>query len=91
MSDTEKPVTLRDEDCFKRIKSSFSGPIWDNAPKFEKKSDVPENLKGFTVVASSSASEPYGALMTELPVTASSSCLDGSITGRRLEGKVRVN
>jgi len=91
MSDSDKPVTIRDEDCYERIKNSFSGPIWDNAPEFDSKSDVPDNLKGFTVIASSSAAEPYGALMAELRATAPSSCTDGSITGRKLEGKVKVN
>lgn len=89
-NDTQEPKTLREYNCYQRLLVSFSGPILDNAPVFESKTDIAATNPLYTLVASTVGSIEYGILMSELFVTTNRTCADGSITGRTVLGKVRV-
>lgn len=89
-NDNVEPRTLRDQNCYVRLITSFSGPILDNAPVFESKADVADTNLPYTVIASTDGSVDFGILMSELFITSSRTCADGSITGRTVLGKVRV-
>ena len=89
--DNEKPKTLCDQNCNTRLIASFSGPILDNATVFEAKSEMPDEHSEYTVVASTDGGSKYGIRMSELYVTASRTCADGSITGRTVLGMVKVS
>jgi|GEM_PF-3631053 len=87
-SDDTKPKTFRSDSCHQKLLDSFSGPILDNATVFESKADVPDENAEHTVVATTDGTE--GILMSELFVSISGSCSDGSITGRNVVGKVKL-
>jgi len=92
--DSTLPKTFRSDACYDRLKDSFEGAIWDNATVYPSKAaardaaDPPDSFDGYSIVAKEGGDE--GVLMAELFITIESSCSDGSITGRRLLGKVQI-
>ena len=90
MMDTDQPVTVWDDACYAKIRSSFAGSIWETAEIYHNKAFIPDRCKGHVIIASTEPGERLGALMSDYPETWKPGCKDGSITGRKLLGKVYV-
>lgn len=91
MSDDQEPKTYRNNACYKNVVDTFSGPILDNATKYESKDDVPANHAKHSVIAPEDDSEVYGILMEELFQTVAARCASaGGLSGNTVAGKVKL-
>jgi len=90
-TDDQEPKTYRNNACYKDVVDKFSGPILDNATKYESKSDVPAEHAKHSVIAPEDDSEDYGILMVELFQTVAARCASsGGLGTNKVAGKVKL-
>ena len=89
VSDSTDPKTHRSDPCYERLKNK----VHPGTPTYESKNDVPENEKGYSVIARevTDNADPYGLLINESSQSVAAQCGNpDNLATRNCLGKVRV-